>query len=279
MNCEKVYSIQNTEFSFYDKFCYIQLFACYGIFTYSYYKLIKYFRKNNENNENYNETNNNNNYQYQYQTISDFIKNAEDLEDAEEAKSEDGEDGEEVKSVESVESIDSDDSEETKEAKVIKEINLQKKQEIFDNMLSKNTLERSLVLHYIFKIKGDYISKIHKKSNLVNSAYTIFTTYNSFKEFKNLEEYFNEEYLNDELKEFSIGNKEYNITQGMYNFISWLYNSNIYEYLTTNQEIKERVLKEMYDEKLLKGNVFLRYHLQLLGKAVPKEAVPKAAFI
>ena len=263
MNCNQVHSIQNTEFSFYDKFCYIQLFACYGIFTYSYYKLIKYFRKNNENETNNNETNNNNdnNYQYQYQTISDFIVNTEESEESEDSENSEESKTEEIEKVETVESIDSDDSEEVKDTKA-KEINMQKKREIFDNMLSKNTLERSLVLHYIFKIKGDYISKIHKKSSLVNSAYTIFTTYNSFKEFKNLEEYFNEEYLNEELKEFAIGNKEYNITQGMYNFISWLYNSNIYEYLTTNQEIKERVLKEMYDEKLLKGNVFLRYHLQ-----------------
>ena len=37
----------------------------------------------------------------------------------------------------------------------------------------------------------------------------------------------------------------------------------IYEYLTTNDDIKFNILDEMNEQKLLRGNVFLRYQLQL----------------
>jgi len=153
-----------------------------------------------------------------------------------------------------------------------------KQQSIIENMLSSKTLERALVLYYIFKIKGNY-KIIYRIKN--DSQNEFILEYNSFKEFENLKNIINdylkietlgniiinEPSLDETLEpntEIKIGKKEYKINSSHLMFISWLYNSGIYEYVTENDEIKMSILKEMNDEKLLRGNLFLRYQLLIL---------------
>jgi len=151
--------------------------------------------------------------------------------------------------------------------------------EVLDNMLSRKTLERALVIYYIFVKKGNYkVASPDKES---------FVEYNSYLEYKNYDNYFlklqgididdspdapisyelNELFnLDNSLetdKQILIGDKEYIINQGNLNMIAWIYYSGLYEYLTTNIELKQEILKEMYDDKLLTGNLFLRYHCRI----------------
>ena len=165
---------------------------------------------------------------------------------------------------------------------------IQKKQEILDKMLSTKTLERSFILYYIFKIKGDYQVKVDcncndanggNGCNNCNGCNDCIEEYNTFLEYKSLEDICKQNEsivpnLDETLEpdiEIKIGEKEYNINTSHLVFISWIYHSGIYEYLTKNEEIKFEVLKEMNDAKLLAGNVFLRYQMQLLEKAAPKQ--------
>ena len=153
--------------------------------------------------------------------------------------------------------------------------------EVIKNMLSSKTLERVLVVYYIFVKKGNYKVKSENADS--------FEEYNSYLEFNKYDDYYSVKQqltdlddpdhihtpyevnklfnLDDSLdanKKFFIGEKEYNINEGHYNMITWLCHSGLYEYLTTNLEVKNKVLKEMYDNKLLTGNLFLRYQMLLL---------------
>ena len=165
-------------------------------------------------------------------------------------------------------------------------------QDVFDNMLSSKTLERALVIYYIFVKKGNYKVKTGKKDDFTNS----FEEYNSYLEFKKYDNYylkmqnteettedtdnlfisyelntlFNLDNSLDDDTHFFIGEKEYNINEGNFNMISWIYYSGLYEYLNTNLEVKNQGLKEMYDDNLLTGNLFLRYHLQDLENPARK---------
>ena len=151
----------------------------------------------------------------------------------------------------------------------------------FDNMLSSKSLERALVVYYIFVKKGNYKVKTDNEE--------LFEQYNSYLEFNKYDDYYSVKQqltdlddpehihipyevnklfnLDDSLdanKKFFIDEKEYNINEGHYNMITWLCHSGLYEYLTTNLEVKKKILKEMYENNLLTGNLFLRYQLQLL---------------
>jgi len=163
---------------------------------------------------------------------------------------------------------------------------INKKQTIINNMISSKTLERSLVIYYIFIKKGNY--KVKSEITELDEEY------NSYLEFKKYDTIFlkNSKKINDEDDDnddndnnesisyeindlfnldnsldintnIYIGTKEYNINQGHLNMISWLYYSGIYEYLTTNIQLKYKILKEMYEDKLLTRSLFLRYQLFL----------------
>ena len=152
-----------------------------------------------------------------------------------------------------------------------------KKQSIIEKMLSLKSIERCLVLYYIFKIKGDYQIKTHLDTKLDNKLDT--KQYNSYREFKNMETFTNtntntnsntntntislDETLEPDMN-ITIGDKEYNINSSHLQFISWLYYSGLYNYINSNSNIKYNVLKEMNDKKLLRGSVFLCYQLYLL---------------
>ena len=143
---------------------------------------------------------------------------------------------------------------------------IKKQQEILDNMLSKKSLEREFILYYIFEIKGNY--QLLTTDRIENGLeQEIFEEYNTYDEFKqlclnwDLNNFIEEENSSDSNEIIQVGDKEYNINSSQLIFISWLYRSGIYNFLTTTPKIKLDVLNEMNSKKLLKGNVFLRYHL------------------
>ena len=125
---------------------------------------------------------------------------------------------------------------------------IKKKQTILDNMLSKKTLERALVIYYIFVKKGNYkvITKNKETNELSFEEYNSNLEYASFCGFlvnpavkdiaKNILDCVND--TSKDNKSFFIGTKEYIINEVQLIIISWLYYSGLYEYLTTNIQLK-----------------------------------------
>ena len=142
---------------------------------------------------------------------------------------------------------------------------IKKQQDILDNMLSKNSLERAFILYYIFEIKGNY--KVLTTDRIENGLeQELIEEYNTYDELEKI--WVSMESINlyencpESDETICIGDKTYNIDSSQLIFISWLYSSGVYDFLTKNPKIKSIVLKQMNDAKLLRGNVFLRYHLQ-----------------
>ena len=142
---------------------------------------------------------------------------------------------------------------------------IKKQQDILDNMLSKNSLERAFILYYIFEIKGNY--KVLTTDRIENGLeQELIEEYNTYDELDKI--WVSMESINlyencpESDETICIGDKTYNIDSSQLIFISWLYSSGVYDFLTKNPKIKSIVLKQMNDAKLLRGNVFLRYHLQ-----------------
>ena len=266
----------------YNSLYYVPLALFYTMVGYGYASLYNYIKKSE------------NEYIYQYKDLSELklLENQNTLEKIvntntntntnkyEDIKYED--EANEVNEINEVnetnENTDSED-ESNEENELDDSDEILKKQEIVSNMLSTKTVERALVLYYIFIFKGNYTVKrkeIVKNGLGEDIEEEIIEEYNSFKEFNNMDsiiENQNTDYdtynlfnLDETLlpdTKIKIGEKEYNINQAHLNFISWLYSSGIYEYLTTNDDIKFNILDEMNEQKLLRGNVFLRYQLQL----------------
>ena len=220
---------------------YIPVIAFYSMFYYYTVKFINYVNNTNDNentekknNEEDNDEEFKKNYIYQFEDININIKLLNDVCLETETQNE-----------------------------------IKKKQEVIENMLSTKTLERALVIYYIFIKKGNY--KIIIKNEETNEY--SFKEYNSYLEFKKYEDSQKHKEtegsipsLDNSLEadtKFVIGEKEYNINEGILKMISWIYYSGLYEYLTTNIELKYKILKDMYNDNLLTSNLFLRYQLFL----------------
>jgi hypothetical protein len=147
---------------------------------------------------------------------------------------------------------------------------IKKKQEVIEKMLSTKTLERALVIYYIFIKKGNY--KVITKNEETNE-YT-FKEYNSYLEFKKYEEAYKLIKPSIDTK-FFIGEKEYNINESNFIMISWIYYSGLYEYLTINIGLKYKILKDMYNNNLLTSNLFLRYQFFLQENETLIEEIEK----
>lgn len=139
----------------------------------------------------------------------------------------------------------------------------EKKIEIMDNLLNVNSLIRHYVLYFIFKKQGIFYTSI----DLDNDDEEAFNAYEEYLFWKtnydngrlfNLDE---NENLNHSI--MITENKIYETSQAHINFISWVYYSGLYHYLTDpeNIHIKKRVLDEMYNCNILAGNTFLQYVL------------------
>ena len=218
--CNNIYLDQNVNSAnSANSLTYVPLIFFYGAVSYVYYKFISYIRQQEKEHD----------YAYTYQEDfgnlkTQFLQDESEQDDSEE---------------DLVKSISSKLSDDSLESDLINQ-----KQEIIANMLSLKTLERSLVLYYIFKIKGNFCTKTDQ-------------TYNSYKEYKKLESNF----ANEDLIDLTIGDKEFTITEGYLHFVAWLYFSGLYDYLTNSKINKLSILRQMNSENLLMGNLFLRYHL------------------
>jgi len=143
----------------------------------------------------------------------------------------------------------------------------EEKQNIFDTLLPSNSLDMAYILYYIFKIKG-YIFAYDKNNNIINyfDSFLDFKKYESFYGPENF--HFNLSYVQDTALTF--GDQIYNLNAAHLKFISWLYDRGIYDYLICDEsdmmkyDMKYEILNEMNDEKLLTGNLFLRYQFFLI---------------
>ena len=287
--CRPMYPDTNTDYNnitnnLYNSLYYMPLALFYTMVGFGYVSLINYIKKSE------------NKYIFQYKSLSELkiLENDTNGNDTNKNEGNEGNEGNdenknlpnlnnvEVESIESTnDSDDSNDSDESDDSNETNETN-EKMISILDNMLSTKTVERALVLYYIFVYKGNYfVKRTEKYKNGLGEDIEeeIIEEYNSFKEFNNMEsiiESKNTDYdtynlfnLDETLlpdTKLKIGKKEYNINQAHLNFISWLYYSGIYDYITKNKDLKFNILDEMNEQKLLRGNVFLRYQLQLLEK-------------
>jgi len=278
--CRPMYPDTNIDINYnnisndlYNSLYYMPLALFYTMVGFGYVSLINYIKKSE------------NKYIYQYKSLSELKILENDTNGNDENEGNHGNvnlpnlNNVEVESIESTNesdvSNDSDDSDDLNETNETNE----KMISILDNMLSTKTVERALVLYYIFVYKGNYFVKStekYKNGLGEDIEEEIIEEYNSFKEFNNMEsiiESKNTDYdtynlfnLDETLlpdTKLKIGKKEYNINQAHLNFISWLYYSGIYDYITKNKDLKFNILNEMNEQKLLRGNVFLRYQLQL----------------
>lgn len=135
------------------------------------------------------------------------------------------------------------------------------KQFILNTMTSLNSIDRVYILYYIFKRKGDYILK-NNKDNLNQKE----TTTNCLYEFNIYQDLYGKDNFNLDLSlekdiDFTIGDITYTMNSANLAFISWLYYSNIFNYLMNNEKLKYEILNEVNNENKLYGNLFLRYHL------------------
>lgn len=276
--CRPIYPDTNNYndcISIYNSLYYLPLALFYTMVGFSYTSLISYYKKNE------------NTYTFQYDNLNELKLLKYETNETNETTPTDNKHEAETEA----ELINESENDSESEEELNEESNeIKKQQEILDNMLSSKTVEKALVLYYIFIFKGNYLVKrkyIIKTDIGEDIEEEIIEEYNSYKEFKNMEKLIENEWENDIYNgidqdsesdsgetnlfnldeslepnmELQIGKKTYNINKAHLNFISWVYSSGLYEYLTTNEDIKINILDEMNEQKLLRGNLFLRYHL------------------
>lgn len=148
------------------------------------------------------------------------------------------------------------------------------KNELFNNLLSLNSLNRCYILYFIFKRKGDFKTLI-MNNKTKKEELTTYNTYNLFTKVKDNYNLSADEFNLDESQPIdtivTIGNEKHYLTLAQLKFIQWIYYTDIYDYLLNNNDIKYDILNEMNEKHLLDGNLFLRYHLFLCDYEFEKE--------
>lgn len=135
------------------------------------------------------------------------------------------------------------------------------KNNLFKNLLSLHSLDRSYILYFIFKKKGNFLSSVISGEKKKYNSYDLF---NKIREHYNLER--SEFTLDDTTIPdtiITIGEESHYLTKSQLLFIQWLYYTGLYNYLTTNINLKYKILNEMNEEGIFISNVFLRYHMFL----------------
>jgi len=135
------------------------------------------------------------------------------------------------------------------------------KNNLFKNLLSLHSLDRCYILYFIFKKKGNFVSSFINGEKKKYNSYDLF---NKFREHYNLE---HREFTLDDTQIpntiITIGDEEHYLTKYQLLFIQWLYYTGLYNYLTTNINLKYKLLNEMNEEGVFISNIFLRYHMFL----------------
>lgn len=126
-------------------------------------------------------------------------------------------------------------------------------------LLDINSLDRHYILYYIFKMEG----KTDKIANTLTQYRMVSKLWKSI-------DVLDENVINlDETLESNmqivIDNDIIDCNIAHIRFLSWIYNSGIYNYLIDNNELKMQVLSEMNSNGYLKGNLFLKYQLYLVS--------------
>jgi len=137
---------------------------------------------------------------------------------------------------------------------------------LFKNLMSLGSINRAYILYFIFKKKGEFTTsfKDNRTDKIVTNTYNSYILYNRTKDSYNLSENdFNLNISDSPDTLVAIGDTHYYLTIGNIKYIQWLYYTGLYEYLINNNKLKYDILNEMNEEKLLVGNVFLRYQLYL----------------
>lgn len=124
------------------------------------------------------------------------------------------------------------------------------------DLLDINSLDRHYILYYIFKLEGE--------------TDTIANTFNEFKLVSQFWKGYDGDINLDETLEKDyqvvIDNDILDCNIAHVRFLSWIYYSGIYDYLISNVDIKTNVLDTMNNNKLLSGNLFLKYQLYLISQ-------------
>jgi hypothetical protein len=136
----------------------------------------------------------------------------------------------------------------------IKKLNYMSK--VLHNLINVDSLDRHIILYYIFAKRGVYRdSNTNKLMNTYGEFQNMCNNYGSVEQF-NLYDVNNpcdlKLYNNDYIYETSIAEL---------NFISWIGENGIYDYVINNELFRYKILTEMNEKNLLKGNQFLQYQL------------------
>ena len=141
-------------------------------------------------------------------------------------------------------------------------------------LLDTKCLERNILLHFIFNMHGEFISKTYKHSYESSIKNTKTNIFNSFYEYKFwCDNYDGKNNFNlDETLPYNyfiidVGSKVWQLNIAHMNFLCWVYYSGLYDYLFSeeNIHIKKNILDNMNKNKILTGNNFLKYQLFLIN--------------
>jgi hypothetical protein len=140
------------------------------------------------------------------------------------------------------------------------------------SLLNINSLDRHYILYYIFKLRGAFnngsvdINTYAYYKTVLNDWRNIYFVDETYPLPMNLDSspYNSAENTLENNYQIVIDNLIYDCNIAHIRFLSWLFYSGIYNYLMDNSEIKKMVLNNMNENKILIGNLFLKYQILLL---------------
>lgn len=148
-----------------------------------------------------------------------------------------------------------------------------KEQQLLD-LIKIDSLERQIILYFIFKMHGKFRSDTYTNSyesiiedNIQSNEYNAFYEYNFWRDIYGGEHNFNlDETLPNELI-IIRDDKIWEVNKAHINFIYWLQYSGLYDYIFAEEQIyiKKTILDDMNLNKILVGNNFLKYQLFLIN--------------
>lgn len=150
-----------------------------------------------------------------------------------------------------------------------------KELKILDLIINPNSLERQIILYFIFRMHGKFTSDTYTNSyeNIIEDN-TETNEYNSFYEYNfwcNVYGGKNNFNLDETLPTNNLiiirNDKIWELNNAHRNFLYWLDYSGLYDYIFAEEQIhiKKAILDDMHHNKVLTGNSFLKYQLFLIN--------------
>lgn len=140
-------------------------------------------------------------------------------------------------------------------------------------LLDTKSLERQIILYYIFKMHGQFTSDTYVNSyeNIIeNNDTNIYNSYYEYHFWSNIyggcDKFNLDETLPHNYMIFENGEQLYECNRANINFLYWLKYSGLYDYIfsESNIHIKKYILDQMNKQKLISGNNFIKYQLFLI---------------